>query len=69
LYFDFGSSTTVVAGIVYAPYMQVFGQDKGASTTFATDLIVGNICMQSATFDVNGYSGNQSPLTRVGLVY
>lgn len=69
LYFDFGSSTTNVQGIVYAPYMQVFGQDKGASTTFATDLIVGNICMQSATFNVNGFSGNQSPLTRVGLVF
>lgn len=69
IYFDFGSSTTVVEGIVYAPYMQLFGQDKGASTTFATDLIVGNICMQSSTFDVNGYSGNQSPLTRVGLVF
>lgn len=69
IYFDFGSSTTVVEGIVYAPYMQLFGQDKGASTTFATDLVVGNICMQSSTFDVNGYSGKQSPLTRVGLVY
>ncbi|HEV2133523.1 MAG TPA: pilus assembly protein TadG-related protein [Terracidiphilus sp.] len=69
LYFDFGSSTTVVEGIVYAPYMQIFGQDKGASTTFATDLVLGNICMQSSTFNVNGYTGNQSPITRVGLVY
>jgi Flp pilus assembly protein TadG len=69
LYFDFGSSTTVMEGIVYAPYMQMFGQDKGASTTFATDLVLGNICMQSSTFNVNGYTGNQSPITRVGLVY
>ena len=69
LYFDFGSSTTKVKGVVYAPYMQVFGQDQGASTTFATDLIVGNICMQSSTFKVGGFSGPQSPLTRVGLVY
>jgi hypothetical protein len=69
MYFDFGSSSTDVEGIVYAPYMQLFGQDKGATTTFATDLVVGNICMQSATFDVGGYSGGQSPLTRVGLVY
>ncbi|HEV2133520.1 MAG TPA: pilus assembly protein TadG-related protein [Terracidiphilus sp.] len=69
LYFDFGSSTTNVQGIVYAPYMQVFGQDKGASTTFATDLVIGNICMQSATFNVDGFSGKRSPLTRVGLVF
>lgn len=69
LYFDFGSSTTDMEGVIYAPYMQVFGQDKGSSTTFAADLIVGNICMQSATFNVGGYSGPQSPLTRVGLVY
>jgi hypothetical protein len=48
---------------------EMFGQDKGASTTFATDLVIGNICMQSSTFDVNGYSGSQSPLTRVGLAY
>jgi hypothetical protein len=69
MYFDFGSSTTDMEGVIYAPYMQAFGQDKGASTTFAADLIVGNICMQSATFTVGGYSGPQSPLTRVGLVY
>ena len=69
MYFNFGSSTTNMAGVVYAPYMQLFGQDKGALTTFAVNLIVGNICMQSSTFNVNGYSGAQSPLTRVGLVY
>ncbi len=69
LYFSFGSSTTNIYGIVYAPYMQLFGQDKGSSTNFATDLVIGNICMQSATFHVNGYSGAQSPLTRAGLVY
>lgn len=69
MYFDFGSSTTDLEGIVYAPYMQLFGQDKGSSTSFDTDLVVGNICMQSSTFTVDGYSGNQSPLTRAGLVY
>lgn len=69
IYLDFGSTTTTVEGIIYAPYMQLFGQDKGASTTFATDLIVGNVCIQSATFNVNSYSGAQSPITRVGLVY
>ncbi len=69
LYFDFGSSTTDMEGVIYAPYMQIFGQDKGASATFDADLVIGNICMQSATFDVNGFSGPQSPLTRVGLVY
>jgi hypothetical protein len=69
IYLDFGSSKTVIDGIVYAPYMQLFGQDKGSSTTFASNLVIGNMCMQSSTFDVDGYSGAQSPLTRAGLVY
>lgn len=69
MYFDFGSSTTDVEGVIYAPYMQLFGQDKGASTTFATDLVVGNVCMQSSTFTVGSYTGSRSPITRAGLVY
>jgi len=69
IYLDFGSNSTDVEGILYAPYMQLFGQDKGASTTFAADLVVGNVCMQSATFNVDSYTGSQSPITKVGLVY
>ena len=69
IYLNFGSSTTNVQGVIYAPYMQLFGQDKGSSTTFAADLVVGNVCMQSATFTVDDFSGNKSPITRVGLVY
>lgn len=69
LYFDFGSSTTDIEGIVYAPYAQLFTQDKGAGAIFNTDLVIGNICSQSSTINVNGYSPDYSPLTRVGLVY
>ena len=69
IYFDFGSSTTDLEGIVYAPYMQLFVQDQGAYTTFDNDLVIGNFCSQSATLQINGYSGDQSPLTRVGLIY
>lgn len=69
IYLDFGSSKSDFEGDIYAPYMQLFGQDKGASTTFGSDLVVGNVCMQSATFTVDGYSGAQSPLTKMGLVY
>jgi len=69
LYFDFGSSTTVLNGVVYAPYMQMFVQDQGASTTLNADLTIGNFCSQAATLTVNEYSGPQSPLTKVGLVY
>lgn len=69
IYLNFGSTTTNVQGLIYAPYMQLFGQDKGATTTFATDLVVGNVCMQSSTFTVDSYTGAQSPITRVGLVY
>ncbi len=69
IYFDFGSSTTTLNGILYAPYMQLFVQDQGASTNLNTDLIIGNICAQSGNLNVNGYSSGNSPITRVGLVY
>jgi len=69
IYFDFGSSITTLNGIVYAPYMQLFVQDQGASTSLNTDLIIGNICAQSGNLNVNGYSAGNSPITRVGLVY
>jgi hypothetical protein len=69
IYFDFGSSTTTLKGIVYAPYMQLFLQDQGANTTFDNNFVIGTFCSQSATLNVNGLSGPLSPITRVGLVY
>lgn len=69
IYFDFGSSTTTLNGILYAPYAQLFVQDQGASTSLNTDLVIGNICAQSGNLNVNGYSAGISPITRVGLVY
>lgn len=69
LYFDFGSSNTTLAGVVYAPYAQLFTKDNGSSVTIDTALVVGNICSQSAQLTVDGYSGPQSPLTRIGLVF
>ena len=69
IYLDFGSSTGTFDGIIYAPYMQLFGQDQGATTTINVDLVVGNMCQQSSTFTINGYSQGDSPLKRVGLVY
>lgn len=68
LYFDFGSGTVSLTGIVFAPGAQLFTQDKGAITSFNTDLVIGNVCMQSATLNVNGL-GATSPITKVGLVY
>jgi Flp pilus assembly protein TadG len=68
IYVDFGSSSTTLNGIVYAPNAEIFGQDQGSSTSIKLDLVVGDICMQSATFQVGGYSAN-NPITRVGLVY
>jgi hypothetical protein len=69
IYLDFGSSTTKIEGVIYAPYMQMFVQDQGASTTLDTDVVIGNFCSQSATLKVNGYSASYSPLARMGLVY
>lgn len=68
IYFDFGSSTVSLSGIVYAPSMQLFVQDQGASSTFNTDLVIGNICAQSGNLTVNGFSGGYSPIRRIGLV-
>lgn len=69
LYFDFGSSTTSLTGVIYAPYMQLFVQDQGANTTLNNDVIIGNFCAQAATVTINGLSPSLSPLTRIGLVY
>lgn len=69
VYFDFGSSNTTLYGVMYAPSMQLFVQDEGSSTTLYTDLTIGNICSQSATLTVNGFSGDDSPAKRTGLVY
>lgn len=69
IFFDFGSSTVALTGIVYAPYMQLFVQDQGAATVFKTDLVIGNICAQSGDLSVEGYSGDYSPIRRIGLVY
>jgi len=69
IYLDFGSSTTKIEGVIYAPYMQMFVQDQGASTTLNTDVVIGNFCSQSATLKVNGYDAGYSPLARMGLVY
>jgi Flp pilus assembly protein TadG len=69
MYFDFGSSTSDLEGVVYAPYMQMFVQDQGASTKLAIDVVIGNFCSQAATLKVQGYGSSESPLARIGLIY
>ncbi|UWZ84705.1 TadE/TadG family type IV pilus assembly protein [Occallatibacter riparius] len=69
IYFDFGSSTSDLEGVIYAPYMQLFVQDQGASTKLANDVIIGNFCSQAATLKIQGYDSSDSPLARVGLIY
>jgi Putative Flp pilus-assembly TadE/G-like len=69
LYFDFGSSNSILTGVIYAPSMQLFVQDQGSSTTLNNDVIIGNFCSQSGTVTINGLSPSLSPLARIGLVY
>ena len=69
VYLDFGSSTANLYGVLYAPYMQLFVQDQGASANLFTDVVIGNYCGQSATLTLSALSASQSPITRVGLVY
>lgn len=68
IYVDFGSSSTTLNGIFYAPNAQLFGQDQGASTSIALEFVVGNMCMQSATFNIGAISG-VNPIKKVALVY
>jgi hypothetical protein len=71
--FGFGSTVTTLTGVVYAPYAQLFLQDNGGknkgATSMNTDLISGNICLQSSQATVNGLTSSYSPVTRAGLVY
>jgi hypothetical protein len=69
MYFDFGSSTSDLEGVIYAPYMQLFVQDQGASTKLDNDVVIGNFCSQAATLSVNGYGSSYTPLARIGLIY
>lgn len=69
IYFDFGSSTGMLEGDVYAPYAELFVQDQGASFSLANDFVLGTFCSQAATLNVGGFSGPLNPNTRVGLVY
>jgi Flp pilus assembly protein TadG len=68
MYFDFGSSTSDLEGVIYAPYMQMFVQDQGAGTKLDNDVVIGNFCSQAATLRVQGYGSSYSPLARIGLV-
>jgi hypothetical protein len=68
MYFDFGSSTSDLEGVIYAPYMQMFVQDQGASTKLDNDIVIGNFCSQAATLSIQGYGSSYSPLARIGLV-
>jgi hypothetical protein len=65
---NFGSSSTTLVGIVYAPNSHLFLQDQGSGiSTVDTDLVVGTICDQSANITVGGYSSGNSPITQIGL--
>ncbi len=68
LYFDFGSSNTTLNGVVYAPQAHMFLQDKGATMTLNTDLVIGTLCEQSATLTISGFTSGNSPITRSALV-
>jgi hypothetical protein len=68
LYFDFGSSTTTLNGVVYAPSAHMFLQDEGATMTLNTDLVIGTLCQQSADISIAGDLSGTSPITRVALV-
>ena len=72
--FDFGYSSGLIDGIIYAPDAELelhdSGGDKVGGLQLITDLIVGTLYDQTATLSITNYSSTvtTSPLTRVALV-
>lgn len=73
LMFDFGSSSGLIEGIIYAPDAELELHDSGGDSSgglqLITDLIVNTLYDQTATLSIKSYSQtvNTSPLTRVAL--
>lgn len=74
LLFDFGSSSGLIDGIIYAPKAEMelhdSGGDKNGGLQLITDLIVGTLYDQTATLTITSYSqtNGNSPLTSIALV-
>lgn len=74
LLFDFGSSSGLIEGIIYAPDAELILHDSGGDTSgglqLITDLIVGTLYDQTATLSITSYSQTVpgSPLTKIALV-
>ncbi len=72
--FDFGSSSGLIDGIIYAPDAELelhdSGGDKNGGLQLITDLIVGTLYDQTATLSITNYSATTgtSPLTKIALV-
>lgn len=71
--FDFGSSSGLIDGIIYAPDAELelhdSGGDQSGGLQLITDLIVNTLYDQTATLNITSYSQTTpgSPLTRVAL--
>lgn len=72
--FDFGSSSGLIDGIIYAPDAELVLDDSGGDTSgglqLITDLIVNTLYDQTATLSIQSYSQTTpgSPLTKIALV-
>lgn len=72
--FDFGYSSGLIDGIIWAPLAQLVlhdsGGDKVGGLQLITDLIVNTLYDQTATLSITNYSStvSTSPLTKVALV-
>lgn len=72
--FDFGSSSGLIDGIIYAPDAELelhdSGGDKNGGLQLITDLIVNTLYDQTATLTITSYSQTvgTSPLTKIALV-
>ena len=72
--FDFGYSSGLIDGIIYAPDAELIlhdsGGDKVGGLQLITDLIVNTLYDQTATLGISSYSqsNSTSPLTKVALV-
>lgn len=69
LQLQFGSSSALFTGIIYAPAAQVYLQDHGGGVTVTADLVVKSIYNKASTLTVTSYSKtNTSVLSGVAIV-
>ncbi len=69
LQIQFGSSSTLFTGVIYAPAAQIYLQDNGGGATVTADIVAKSIYNKASTLTITSYSKtNTSVLSGIALV-